>query len=189
MKYGIDVSHWQGKIDWNKIKKAGIEFAILRAGYGWGKDDIDTRFEENYAGAKSAGIPVGAYHYSYAVNKKEAEKEAEAFLSRLKGKQFEYPVYYDQESDQQANLSKSLLTDIADTFLGIVQAKGYYVGLYSNRYWLNNKLNKDHLLKKYDLWLAWYTSSRKPDTDLSKECGMWQYTNKGQVPGLSAMLT
>ena len=184
MKYGIDVSSWQGKIDWSKVKKAGIEFAILRAGFGWGKDNTDTRFEEYYAGARLAGIPVGAYHYSYAVSVSEAKKEAEAFLSRLKGKQFEYPVYYDQESDQQAGLSKGLLTEIADTFLGIVQSNGYYVGLYSNRYWLDNKLDKNYLLKKYDLWLALHTSSRKPDTDRRNECGMWQYTNKGQIPGI-----
>jgi len=185
LKRGIDVSSWQGKIDWKKVKEAEIEFAILRAGFGWGKNNTDKRFEEYYAGARLAGIPVGAYHYSYAVSVSEAKKEAEAFLSRLNGKQFEYPVYYDQESDQQAGLSKGLLTEIADTFLSIVQSAGYYVGLYSNPNWLRTKVDSDKLLKKYDLWLAQYPTSGQPDIKTSFPCAIWQYTNKGRIAGIS----
>lgn len=94
---GIDVSVHNGDIDWGKVKTDGIGFAIIRAGYGRLASQKDKRFEQNYSGAKAAGIPVGAYWYSYAMNENEARQEADVFLSVIKGKQFEMPVYFDLE--------------------------------------------------------------------------------------------
>lgn len=108
----IDVSVHNGKIDWQKVRAAGIDFAILRAGYGRLASQKDERFEENYAGAKAAGIPVGAYWYSYAMTPEEAELEADVFLSVIKGKQFEMPVYFDLEEKKQFDLGKEKVSAI-----------------------------------------------------------------------------
>ena len=103
---GIDVSVHNGNIDWRKVKNAGIQFAVLRAGYGRELSQKDTRFEENYRNAKAAGIPVGAYWYSYAMTEDEARLEADVFLSVISGKQFEMPVYFDLEEKKQFDLGK-----------------------------------------------------------------------------------
>lgn len=184
MKKGIDVSKWQGKIDWEKVKKAGVEFAMIRAGYGRHARYKDEYFERNYLGAKAAGIYVGAYHYSYANTVDKAKQEAELFLSWLKGKQFDYPVCLDLEDPSLKKLGRKSLTAIADCFLSHVESRGYYVCLYSNKDWLKNYLDSGYLLKKYDLWLALWPSSGRPDTDRSNECGIWQYTDKGRVTGI-----
>lgn len=97
MSKGIDVSKHQGKIDWHRVKNSGVDFAILRAGYGKYDNQKDERFEENYSNAKNAGIKLGAYHYSYAKSVDDAKKEAEIFLKWISGKQFEYPVAFDVE--------------------------------------------------------------------------------------------
>ena len=101
--HGIDVSKHQGVIDWRKVK---AEFAILRAGFGRYANQKDTQFERNYAGAKAAGIPVGAYWYSYARSAEEAREEAKACLQVLQGKQFEFPIYFDIEDCSQSYLAK-----------------------------------------------------------------------------------
>ena len=106
---GIDVSVHNGNIDWGKVKADGIDFAILRAGFGKLEKQKDEKFEQNYAGAKAAGIPVGAYWYSYAMTPEEAEQEADVFLSVIKGKQFEMPVYFDLEEKKQFDLGKGTL--------------------------------------------------------------------------------
>ncbi|HRV00009.1 MAG TPA: GH25 family lysozyme, partial [Ruminococcus sp.] len=98
---GIDVSVHNGNIDWQKVKAGGIQFAILRAGYGRLASQKDERFEQNYSAAKAAGVPIGAYWYSYAMSEDEARLEADVFLSIIKGKQFEFPVYYDVEEKKQ----------------------------------------------------------------------------------------
>ena len=100
---GIDVSVHNGNIDWNRVKSAGIDFAILRAGYGRVASQKDEKFEANYAGAKAAGVPVGAYWYSYATTPDEAKLEAEVCVSILRGKQFEYPIWFDLEERSALN--------------------------------------------------------------------------------------
>ncbi len=184
MKRGIDVSKWQGNIDWQKVKAAGIEFAILRASYGDGTSRFknngrDEKFEENYKGAKEAGIPVGAYHYCYARNIEEAKKEAEFFLSVIAGKQFEYPVILDLEDANQKNINKVTLTDMAIAFLDTVEKAGYYAMLYSNKYWLETRLDYDRL-KRFDIWLAQW--GKEPTWN--GNFGIWQYTSDGSVDGI-----
>ena len=126
----IDVSSWQSNIDWKRVKAAGIEAVIIRAGFGTTKDN---QFENHYAGAKAAGLHIGAYWYSYAYSAEEADKEAATCIKILRGKDFTLPVYYDMEEDGQMSLGSAEMTAIACRFLDTVQAAGYRVGMYSSQ--------------------------------------------------------
>ncbi len=184
LAYGVDVSKWQYDIDWQKVKADGIDFAIIRAGTTKGKDQY---FEQNYKNAKAAGIEVGCYFYTYATTIEEAKADAELLMSWLDGKQLEYPVYYDMEDSVQLadGITKKLRTDMCMAFLDIMSQNNWYVGTYANQNWYSNYLDKATLGKKYELWLASWRDSGKPDKDFSAEYGMWQYTDKGKVNGIS----
>lgn len=175
----IDVSTWQGNIDWSEVKADGVQGAIIRAGFGKVASQKDNKFERNYTNAKAVGMPIGAYWYSYATSVADAKKEAEVCLSILKGKQFEYPIYYDLEDPSMTGCGKSVLTQIATTFCETLESAGYYVGIYSNPNWLKNYLNYN-TVKKYTLWLAHWGVSEP-----SYECGLWQYSSSGSVSGIS----
>ena len=175
----IDVSTWQGNIDWSKVKADGVKGAIIRAGFGKVASQKDNKFERNYTNAKAVGMPIGAYWYSYATSVADAKKEAEVCLSILKGKQFEYPIYYDLEDASMTGCGKSVLTQIATTFCEILENAGYFVGIYSNPNWLKNYLDYN-TIKKYTLWLAHWGVSEP-----SYECGLWQYSSSGSVSGIS----
>lgn len=177
---GIDVSKHNGTIDWNKVKAAGVQFAMLRAGYGRYDNQKDERFEANYKGATAAGIPVGAYHYSYATTAEQAKQEAEVFLGWIKGKNLTYPVAFDIEDKKQANLGVSVISDIIRAFCETVEAAGYYVVVYANKDWLTNRIDAD-CKSRYDIWLAQWTS--KPT--YTGSYGMWQYTSDGAVDGIA----
>ena len=177
---GIDVSKHNGTIDWAKVKAAGVQFAMLRAGYGRYDNQKDEQFEANYKGATAAGIPVGAYHYSYATTAEQAKREAEVFLGWIKGKTFTYPVAFDIEDAKQANLGVSLISDIIRTFCETVEAAGYYVVVYANKDWLTNRIDAD-CKSRYDIWLAQWTS----EPTYTGSYGMWQYSSKGSVDGVS----
>ena len=148
MTKGIDVSTWQGKIDWTQVKGAGIHYAILRSSFGSpDPSQVDNQFENNYKGAKAAGIPVGAYHYGYAVSEAEARQEAKFFLDTIKGKQFEYPVYYDVEDNgTMGTLFRQALTNVIKAFCSEVEKAGYYVGVYVSLSWLSFSLYNSALL-------------------------------------------
>lgn len=179
---GIDVSKWQYGIDWAKVKASGVQFAMIRAGYGRELSQIDPYFEANYAGCKAAGIPVGAYWYSYATDVAGAHKEAQTFLQAIKGKSFEYPVWFDQEyEDSIKALTKQQRTDIVKAFCSYMEANGYYTGLYCSLDWLKNWVDASQL-KAYDVWLAAYVKSVD---DSPLPYGIWQYSSKGTVPGIS----
>lgn len=175
----IDVSTWQGNIDWSKVKADGVQGAIIRAGFGNVASQKDNKFERNYTNAKAVGMPIGAYWYSYATSVADAKKEAEVCLSILKGKQFEYPIYYDLEDPSMTGCGKSVLTQIATTFCETLENAGYYVGIYSNPNWLKNYLDYN-TVKKYTLWLAHWGVSEP-----SYKCGLWQYSSSGSVSGIS----
>lgn len=177
---GIDVSKWQGNIDWNRVKASGVDFAILRAGYGSVSSQKDVTFEDNYQNAKAAGIPVGAYHYSYAKDIAGAKKEAQTFLEWIKGKQLEYPVVFDIEESATYNLGRNTVSEIIKTFCSIVEAAGYYVSVYTNKNWLDHVVS-DEVKSKYDTWLAQWTST----PSYIGPYGMWQYTSSGVVDGIS----
>lgn len=175
-KFGIDVSKWQGRFDFDKAKSEGVEFAILRGAYGTGKD---VKFEEYYAACKTLALPVGVYQYSMARTVEEAKKEAQMlFTSVLKGKKFEYPIYIDIEDKVQLALPKYLLTEIAIAWCEYLSAKGYFVGIYAGKYTLLHNLD-DSKLKKYTHWVPmWGTECTYADKSV---LGMWQFggeTNK-----------
>ena len=122
---GIDVSVHNGNIDWNRVKNAGIQFAILRAGYGKVASQKDKQFENNYNGAKLAGIPVGAYWYSYAKTVAEARQEAEVCVSILADKQFEYPIWFDQEERDILATGKANSSAMVRAFCEVLEKAGY----------------------------------------------------------------
>lgn len=180
MKYnGIDVSKWQGRINWNLVKSDGVQFAMIRSSFGWGKDNVDVLFETNYNGATQVGIPVGAYHYSYARTVDEAIKEAEHCYSVIKGKIFEYPIAYDMEEAGVAALGKSKVSQIAKAFCEKMESYGYYVCIYSGKHWFENYFTQD-IFDKYDIWLAQWNN--RPT--LNKPYGIWQKSSKGRVDGI-----
>ena len=171
MVKGIDISVYQQKVDFEKIKKSGIEFVIIRAGFGKVASQKDKLFESHYSNAKKAGLKVGCYHYTYAKNVQEAEQEANVFLEWIKGKQFEYPIYFDIEDPSLQNLGKQVLTDIVLTWCRKVQSAGYYVGIYANPDWFTNRLDLERL-KGFDKWLAHWGDVPKWDNSFG---GLWQY--------------
>lgn len=181
MYKGIDVSTWQNNIDWNQVKESGIEFAMIREGYG--KNDpnqIDDCFRRNAEEAQKNGIPFGVYHYSYAQSVNDAVNEAKFCLSNIDKYQLGYPVAFDIEDSSMQHLGKRTLTDICKAFCEQIEQAGYYAMIYCNVNWLENYLYKDELLSKYDLWLAhWEVDSPK------YECGIWQYSDSGKVSGIS----
>lgn len=178
---GIDVSKWQGDIDWNKVKADGINFAIIRAGYGKLASQKDPKFDTNVTNAKKAGINCGVYWYSYATTVEEAYQEAEACYSIIKGYSFEYPIVFDIEDDSQRDLSTATISAIIDAFCSTLQDKGYYVSLYSYASFLTTKVYSS-VLQKYDIWVAHYYVS-KPN--FTGSYGIWQYTDLGKINGIS----
>ena len=180
MSKGIDVSKHQGAIDWQKVKNSGVDFAILRAGYGKYDGQKDEHFEENYINAKNAGIKLGAYHYSYAKSVEDAKKEAEVFLKWIDGKRFEYPVALDVEEKSQSDKGKQFVSDIIRAFCETVEKAGYYVCVYANKYWLDNFVDDD-CKRKYDTWLAQWTEKATYDGNY----GIWQYSSQGNIDGIA----
>lgn len=176
---GIDVSRWQNTVNWRDVKNHGIQFAMIRAGYGNANED--PYFRRNAVGVADAGIDIGAYYYCSAANVFEASSQAEYFLNLIKGYKFTYPIALDIEDSVQASLSRERITDIASAFLEKIEAAGYYAILYASKYWLENKLIMNGRLKRFDVWLAQYTSG---DYTYKGNVGMWQYTDKGAVNGI-----
>ena len=176
---GIDVSKWQGEINWAEVRKNGVNFAIIRE--GWGKKSatqIDKQFKRNYEGAKSVGIDVGCYHYSYADSVSDARLEAEFCLENIKGMQFEYPIVFDIEDKEQLKLNNRQRTDIVKAFCEEIEKAGYYAMFYCNLYWLNNYLYKSEL-ERYDLWLAQWGVDNP-----TVACGIWQKSETGRIGGI-----
>lgn len=176
----IDVSTWQGSIDFNKVKSAGYDYVIIRAGYGKEKSQKDNMFETNYKNAKAAGLKVGAYWFSYAMSPSTATAEADACLSCIKGKKFELPVYYDMEYQPAMNTSNSNYTKMAVNFCKKLKNNGFKSGVYSSASVYDYLLNRTTLKNNgIPIWNAeWYI---KP----SITCDVWQYSEKGQVNGIS----
>lgn len=177
---GIDVSRWQGSIDWEKVKADNIDFAIIRAGYGRLASQKDVYFDENIVNAQAAGMDCGVYWYSYATTPEEAIEEAEACYEVIKDYKLSYPVAFDIEDSSQVNLSNDVINEIIYNFCSTLEDKGYYVSVYSYAYFLNTKLSAENL-KRYDIWVAHYGVD-EPSFD--GKYGMWQYTSSGNVNGI-----
>ena len=178
---GIDVSHWQGTIDWNKVKKAGIEFAIIKAGGSDAGFYTDSKWEANYKGAKAAGIPIGAYYFvgKDCVTAAAGKADAERFLQILKGKQLEYPVYMDNEA--QPASAKAGITEATIAFCETMEDAGYFVGIYGSAVSGFKERMDDTKLTPYAHWVAQYASKCSYKGDY----GIWQYSSKGSVDGIS----
>lgn len=176
---GADLSKFNRNVNMKLAKQNGMDFVILKAGSGYSGED--PKFQQNYRNAKAAGLNVGAYWYSYAVNVEEAKEEAVRFMKILGKKQFEYPVYLDFEDPSQRRIPTKTKTDMAIAFMSILEKNGYYTGLYSSGYWINNQFEKNRL-KDYDIWIAhWHVTSPNCFTP---DYGMWQFTNKSKIKGV-----
>ena len=166
--FGIDVSTWQSNFNFKQASNEGVKFAILRGAYNRSKDN---RFEEYYKNAKAVGLNVGVYQYSMATTVDEALAEAK-FLENnvLKGKKFELPIYYDIEDNVQKNLSKNQVSNIAKTWLDYLEGKGYFVGIYSSKSFLEVYLNEDVRID-YSIWVAQWAT----ECTYQGPYGMWQF--------------
>lgn len=180
-KVGIDVSYHNKEINWQAVKDSGVDFAILRTTYGWleWENQTDAYLKEYITGAKAAGIPIGAYHCSYAKNRKDALLEADFFIDRLKWTQWEYPVFIDMEMQTQRNLTKEQRTEVILTFANKLKKAGYYTGYYTNLNWTRHMLNMNRL-RAYDLWIAQWNKT----CHCTHPYGIWQFTNQGIIPGI-----
>lgn len=185
----LDVSRWQGRIDWDAVKRSGkIDGVMIRA-MGNSKEGkpskpyLDPFFARNYAECTRVGLPVGVYGYFKATTKAQADRELALLKLALTGKTFQLPVAVDIEDKLQVALSKSALTDIVAHCLSVVESWGVYAMLYTGlNFGQTNLYMGGTALKPYDVWLAAYRT-KKPTTDWA--FGMWQYTSSGKIPGIA----
>ena len=184
MVRGIDVSAYQGKPDWAKVKQSGIEFAILRIANSKG---LDTSFEHNYAGCKANNIAKGVYRYSYAKTREEAAKEAREVVKILDGRKLEMSVWLDLEWSGMRTLGKNAITAIAKSFIQVIRDAGYSCGIYCNLDWHENVLDTEAL--NVPFWVARYASEDNGTMKENLRPGVgesgWQYSSKGCVSGIS----
>lgn len=182
---GIDVSQWNGNINWAKVAKSDVDYAIIRVGYGdnYTYQD-DTYFKKNVQGCIDNKIPFGVYIYSYAVNTSMAKSEANHVLRLINGLKLDFPVYFDMEDNSQLNgTNRATRGAIAKTFCNAITAKGYKVGIYANLNWWNNYLtNKAFNNSKWYKWVAQYNSQ----CDYKGTYQMWQSTSSGVIDGVSS---
>lgn len=178
---GIDVSHHQKAIDWEKVKETDVDFAIIRCGYGQDiKSQDDKYWVANADSCTKNNIPFGTYIYSYATTKEKAIGEANHVLRLVKGYNLQYPIYYDLEDASMSNLSTRELADIAKAFCDTIEAAGYKAAIYANKYWFTKKLTNS-VFDKWDRWVAEYNST----CSYTKPYTMWQCTSKGSVSGIN----
>ncbi len=178
-RIGIDVSKWQETIDWQQVKDAGVEFAVLRIGYGWGENKIDPMFEEYYKGAKEVGLDIGLYFYSYADSLQEAEEQASWIHETLDGRDIELPIAFDWEEWGNYNAYNFSIVDLNNTalaFLNKIESYGYEGMNYGSANYLRTIWNIDN----YKTWVAHYTT----ETNYEGDYYMWQLTSSGIVPGI-----
>lgn len=180
MMKGIDVSKWQGNIDFNKVKAAGIQFVIIRAGYGNSAKQRDPYFEQNYGRAKAAGLHIGAYWYSYADSLAEAEQEAEACLKVIQGKTFDMPIYFDLEEKKQLSAGRDFCDGLIKAFCNRLEAAGYFAGFYTSSSVVQNIISPS-IRERYTFWCAQWAKQ----CSFEGRCGMWQYSSDGVVSGIN----
>ena len=182
---GIDVSKWNGSIDWNAVKNSGVSYVIIRCGYrGSSQGSLveDPKYRTNIQGATSAGLKVGVYFFTQAINEIEAVEEASMVLSLVKGYKISYPIFLDVESSggRADGISKATRTEVCKAFCQTIKNSGYTAGIYANKTWLNNYIDAGQL-GAYRIWLAQYAA--KPT--YSGRYDIWQYSSKGKVGGIS----
>lgn len=182
-KIGIDISYWQGKIDYKKVKNSGVQFVIIRIGRQKGKNleyVLDKKYKEYIEGFNKVKLPVGVYFYSYADSNEEAIKQAKWVVKNIKKYDIELPVVFDWENFDHYrayNLSFYNLTKMADSFMNEIENNGYEAMLYSSKAYLESVWMET----KHDVWLAHYTGK----TDYDGKHTIWQITDRGKVPGIN----
>ena len=192
--FGIDVSKYQSGLDWNKIKKSGVSFVIIRIGYrGYGAEGKlvkDPMFEEHFTNARNAGLKVGVYFFTQAVNEAEAQEEAESCNWALNGRTLDYPIFYDTEAStapggtgRADGLGVEDRTKCAIAFCERVKALGYKPGVYASTTWYRKRVNYNTLRSRYTIWNAHYGVSSSPIG-----CDLWQGTEKARINGYSGEL-
>lgn len=174
---GIDVSEHQGEIDFNAVKSDGVDFVIIRAGYGIGH--VDKKFYTNYTNAKAAGLDVGAYWYSYATDDDFCRQEAQSFIDTVKGCKFEFPLYFDIEEQKQIVQGQEFCSSLIQTFCDYLEKNGYFSGFYSYLGMINSVVN-DCIKSRYTCWVAQWSSNCSYVGDY----GLWQYSATGNVDGI-----
>ena len=185
LAWGLDLSKWSYNVDFNALKRAGVNFVILRVGFD---DTKDTKFEEYYTAAKAAGLDVGVYFFTLAENADAAKADAARVASWLAGKKLEYPVFYDIEDYQDykpSTFSEEQLMSVAHTFMTEMVERGFYPGLYTGNKLLYNVFHTEKTLRLYDVWFAQWPDKVSDEMILeySKEYSMWQYM--GDVEGFA----
>ena len=192
--FGIDVSKYQSGLDWNKIKKSGVSFVIIRIGYrGYGAEGKlvkDPMFEEHFTNARNAGLKVGVYFFTQAVNEAEAQEEAEGCNWALNGRMLDYPIFYDTEAStapggtgRADGLGVEDRTKCAIAFCERVKELGYKPGVYASTTWYRKRVNYNTLRSRYTIWNAHYGVSSSPIG-----CDLWQGTEKARINGYSGEL-
>lgn len=188
---GIDVSHYQGRIDWKKVAKAGKKFAILKCQYEALSHHKDETFDYNYEEAGKNGLARGVYIFIASASMADPAKDAECLMKNLDGRHLEYGIWIDLEANVVRAKGKAYIRTLANKYAEVFKRYGYYVGIYCNRDWYMNVIH-DELKARYDFWIARYPkndhgeynefSSLKPS---SKMAVAWQYSSKGKVPGIN----
>ena len=182
---GIDVSKWNGSIDWNAVKNSGVSYVIIRCGYrgsSQGKLIVDPKFEANIKGASAAGLKVGVYFFTQAINNSEAVDEASFVLELVKNYKISYPIFLDVESSggRADGIDRATRTAVCKTFCETIQNYGYTAGIYANKSWFTNKIDAGQL-SAYKIWLAQYATQ----PSYSGRYDLWQYQSTGRVSGIS----
>ena len=180
---GIDVSEFQGNINWDKVKADGIEFAILKLGniYDYGTNYKDSKFETNYKNARAKGIKVGAYIYNYCNTIDTLKKGLEWAIKKFDGKKMDLPIYLDMEDKDIQGETKETLTNQCNEFAKYVKSKGYQAGVYANVNWLKNELNPSDCDKDISVWVAQYYK----ECQYTGKYDIWQYASDGSVSGIN----
>lgn len=185
---GIDVSEFNGTIDWNQVKAAGISYAYIRVGYrgyGYGTMVLDKQFYNNIKNASAVGMDIGLYFYTQAISTQEAVEEANYVLDKIQGYTIKYPIVIDTEqadpSERSRNLSKESRTNIMKAFCDRVNQAGYKGQIYASKCWFAERLNVNDILN-YDKWVAEYSGAER--TSFAYPYSVWQYTSKGSVNGI-----
>lgn len=177
----LDVSHWQGSIDWDAVKRSGkIDGVMLRVlGSKGGKPYLDPYFARNYAECARLGLPVGGYYYTCAVTQRQTEEELAALKTALRGKTFQLPLAIDVEDPRLRSLAPAKLSALVAEAAAQLEAWGLYAMVYTYTNFADTALDMA-ALAAYDLWIADYRGKRP-----ARKHGMWQYTSSGKIPGVS----
>ncbi len=179
---GIDVSEFQGNIDWSKVKNDGIKFAIIKLAniYDFDENYKDSKFDINYKEAKAQNLKIGAYIYNYCNTADNLKKGINWAFEKLNNKKLDLPIFLDMEDKDIEGESKETLTNICNEFAKIVESKGYNSGIYANAYWFKNKLSINNFNKNLSIWVAQY----EVDKPQIENPDIWQFSSSERISGI-----